>query len=145
MTYSLLGLEPSQNLIGQNACEVFHFQDDDLAAEDDQLRSAYRDRAVLRSWETRFKHQSNKAVPVECTLHLLNINNKQQGSVVAFRDISNQKMLEERLRWQATHDYLTEVYNRRYLRRNWRKRSAGYSVAVDIARSCILIWIDLNT
>lgn len=115
MTYSLLGLEPSQNLIGQNACEVFHFQDDDLAAEDDQLRSAYRDRAVLRSWETRFKHQSNKAVPVECTLHPLNINNKQQGSVVAFRDISNQKMLEERLRWQATHDYLTEVYNRRYL------------------------------
>lgn len=115
MTYSLLGLEPSQNLIGRNACEVFHFQDDDLAVEDDQLRSAYRDRAVLRSWETRFKHQSNKAVPVECTLHPLNINNKQEGSVVAFRDISNQKMLEERLRWQATHDYLTEVYNRRYL------------------------------
>jgi diguanylate cyclase (GGDEF)-like protein len=52
---------------------------------------------------------------VECTLHPLNINSKQEGSVVAFRDISNQKMLEERLRWQATHDYLTEVYNRRYL------------------------------
>ena len=115
MTYGLLGLEESQNLIGENACSVFHFQDDDTAVEDDQLRSAYQNREVLRSWETRFKHQSGKAVPVECTLYPLNINNKQEGSVVAFRDISNQKMLEERLRWQATHDYLTEVYNRRYL------------------------------
>lgn len=35
--------------------------------------------------------------------------------MIAFRDISNQKMLEERLRWQATHDHLTEIYNRRYL------------------------------
>ncbi|MES0327168.1 MAG: EAL domain-containing protein, partial [Gammaproteobacteria bacterium] len=61
------------------------------------------------------QHQSGKAVPVECTLSPLNINGRQEGSVVAFRDISNQKMLEERLRWQATHDYLTEVYNRRYL------------------------------
>ncbi|MDH5611959.1 MAG: EAL domain-containing protein [Gammaproteobacteria bacterium] len=115
MTYNLLGLEASQDLTGERACEFFHFQDEDSTVEDDQLRIAYQNREVLRSWETRFKHQSGKAVPVECTLYPLNINNKQEGSVVAFRDISNQKMLEERLRWQATHDYLTEVYNRRYL------------------------------
>lgn len=115
MTYDLLGLEASEELIGKNACDVFHYQDDNLSKEEDQLRNAYEKKYVLRSWETRFQHQSGKAVPVECTLYPLNIKGRQEGSVVAFRDISNQKMLEERLRWQATHDHLTEIYNRRYL------------------------------
>jgi len=115
MTYSLLGLEDSESLIGQDACKVFHYKDDKQRREDDQLRAAYEKKDALRSWETRFQHQSGKAVPVECTLQPLDINGVQEGSVVAFRDISNQKMLEERLRWQATHDHLTEIYNRRYL------------------------------
>lgn len=113
-TYELLGRDSSQSIVGENACEIFHFNSDDFDVEDDRLRMAYEKREVLRSWETRFQHQSGKAMPVECTLYPL-INDAQDGSVVAFRDISNQKMLEERLRWQATHDYLTEVYNRRYL------------------------------
>ncbi|MCW8922258.1 MAG: EAL domain-containing protein [Gammaproteobacteria bacterium] len=115
MTYDLLGLETSEDLTGRNACEIFHYQDEKLSKEEDQLRNAYEKKYVLRSWETRFQHQSGKAVPVECTLYPLNIKGRQEGSVVAFRDISNQKMLEERLRWQATHDHLTEIYNRRYL------------------------------
>ena len=114
-TYTLLGLDESDSPIGKNACEVFHFQEDELSIENDQLRKAYESKEVLRSWETRFSHKSGKVIPVECTLYPLNIHGKQEGSVVAFRDISNQKMLEERLRWQATHDHLTEIYNRRYL------------------------------
>ncbi|MCK5263115.1 MAG: EAL domain-containing protein, partial [Gammaproteobacteria bacterium] len=114
-THTLLGMDESDSPIGKDACEVFHFQEDEFSVEDDQLRKAYENKQVLRSWETRFQHQSGKVIPVECTLYPLNIHGKQEGSVVAFRDISNQKMLEERLRWQATHDHLTEVYNRRYL------------------------------
>lgn len=114
-THTLLGLDEVDSPIGKDACEVFHFQEDELSIEDDRLRKAYENKEVLRSWETRFQHQSGKVIPVECTLYPLNLDGKQEGSVVAFRDISNQKMLEERLRWQATHDHLTEVYNRRFL------------------------------
>lgn len=114
-TYSILGLDDSLNPIGKEACKVFHCQGEELSAEKDQLRNAYKNKEILRSWETCFQHQSGKEIPVECTLYPLNINGNQEGSVVAFRDISNQKMLEERLRWQATHDHLTEIYNRRYL------------------------------
>ncbi|MFC1588688.1 EAL domain-containing protein [Pseudomonadota bacterium] len=114
-THTLLGLDELDSPIGKDACEVFHFQEDEFSIEDDQLRKAYENKEVLRSWETRFQHQSGKVIPVECTLYPLNIDGRQEGSVVAFRDISNQKMLEERLRWQATHDHLTEIYNRRYL------------------------------
>ena len=92
-TYTLLGLDESDSPIGKNACEVFHFQEDELSIENDQLRKAYESKEVLRSWETRFSHKSGKVIPVECTLYPLNIHGKQEGSVVAFRDISNQKML----------------------------------------------------
>jgi diguanylate cyclase (GGDEF)-like protein len=34
--------------------------------------------------------------------------------VVAFRDVSDRKLLEEELRWQASHDALTKLHNRRY-------------------------------
>lgn len=113
--YELLGLDESSSLIGEKACDILHYKDEGHSIEDDQLHHAYKNREILKSWETRFLHKSEKAVPVECTLYPLNINDKQEGSVVAFRDVSNQKMLEERLRWQATHDFLTEIYNRRYL------------------------------
>ncbi|MDH5711986.1 MAG: response regulator, partial [Gammaproteobacteria bacterium] len=96
-TYTLLGLDENDSPIGKDACEVFHFQEEDVPeAFDDKLRKAYESKEVLRSWETQFKHRSGKVIPVECTLYPLNIHGRQEGSVVAFRDISNQKMLEER-------------------------------------------------
>jgi diguanylate cyclase (GGDEF)-like protein len=44
----------------------------------------------------------------------LTIEDKREGSVVAFRDISERKLLEEELRWQANHDALTKLFNRRH-------------------------------
>lgn len=114
-TLKVLGVSNANLLLGIYAHEAFHFQDGKVTAEEDRLRHSYESGEELRSWETRFKHQSGKIVPVECTLYPLHINGSKEGSVIAFRDISNQKMLEERLRWQATHDHLTEIYNRRYL------------------------------
>jgi diguanylate cyclase (GGDEF)-like protein/PAS domain S-box-containing protein len=113
-TLKLLGINNAQSLIGELAHKVFHYQDDVKGMEKDRLLHAYAKGEELRSWETQFRHKSGKSIPVECTLYPLCLNGEQQGSVIAFRDISNQKMLEERLRWQATHDHLTELHNRRY-------------------------------
>jgi len=112
-TLKVLGADNDDGLIGESAYNALHYVDDDSCA-DDQLRDAYGKDAKLRCWETRFAHHTGKPVPVECTVHPLKLNGKQDGSVIAFRDISNQKMLEEKLRWQATHDHLTDLYNRRY-------------------------------
>lgn len=113
-TLKVLGISHAQTLIGEFAQNVFHYQDDAKGVENDRLLAAYASGEELRSWETRFQHKSGKLIPVECTLYPLCKSGKQEGSVIAFRDISNQKMLEERLRWQATHDHLTELYNRRF-------------------------------
>ncbi len=112
-TTKVVGTENDNSLIGVSAFDALHYIDDDCH-EKDQLRDAYGKDAKLRSWETKFKHHTGKPIPVECTVFPLKLNGKQDGSVIAFRDISNQKMLEEKLRWQATHDHLTELYNRRY-------------------------------
>ncbi|MFC1362064.1 MAG: hypothetical protein G8D61_00160, partial [gamma proteobacterium symbiont of Ctena orbiculata] len=43
-----------------------------------------------------------RPIAVECTIYPLTIEEKREGSVVAFRDISERKQLEEELRWQAS-------------------------------------------
>ncbi len=113
-TLRLLGMNNANAIHGKFAFEEFHYYDDEHTAEDDLLRKAYTTGNKLSAWETVFRHQSGKLIPVECTSHPLFIKGQPHGSVVAFRDISNQKMLEQRLRWQATHDHLTKLYNRRY-------------------------------
>jgi diguanylate cyclase (GGDEF)-like protein/PAS domain S-box-containing protein len=114
-TLKVLGVDNGQSLLGAYAQQSFHHHDEEASTEEDQLFHAYGSGEELRGWETSFRHQSGKDIPVECTLYPLVMNGSKEGSVIAFRDISNQKMLEERLRWQATHDHLTEIYNRRYL------------------------------
>ncbi len=113
-TLRLLGINNANAINGKLAHDEFHHYDEQHTIEDDLLRKSYTTGNKLSAWETVFRHHSGKLIPVECTSHPLYIKGKQHGSVVAFRDISNQKMLEQRLRWQATHDHLTKLYNRRY-------------------------------
>ena len=139
-TLKVVGVDDDSSLLGKSAYDALHFADENNHAED-QLRDAYGKEAKLRCWETKFKHHSGKPIPVECTVHPLRLNGRQDGSVIAFRDISNQKMLEEKLRWQATHDHLTEMYNRRYFETRLDKELKD-AQRTDIMSA--LIYIDLD-
>ncbi|MDT8283677.1 MAG: diguanylate cyclase, partial [Gammaproteobacteria bacterium] len=108
----VLGLSDAKTLLGVNACDTFHCNKQEEGR--DLLKAAYYSGEKLKGWETKFCHLSGKEIPVDCTLYPLSVNDKQEGSVIAFRDISDRKMMEEKLRWQATHDHLTGLYNRRY-------------------------------
>ena len=108
----LLGLCDVEPLLGVNANDAFHINKQ--CADRDLLKEAYASGEKLKGWETLFRRQGGKEIPVDCTLYPLSVNEKKQGSVIAFRDISERKMMEEKLRWQATHDHLTGLYNRRY-------------------------------
>lgn len=139
-TLKVLGSDNDDSLLGVSAFDALHFAEDDRHVED-QLRDAYGKDAKLRCWETRFKHHSGKPIPVECTVRPLRLNGKQDGSVIAFRDISNQKMLEEKLRWQATHDHLTDLYNRRYFESKLEKEIRQ---AQRTGMKNAMIYIDLD-
>ena len=108
----LLGLKDVRPMIGVHANEAFHVNDQGRGR--DLLKDAYSSGKKLKRWETQFRQLNGKEFPVDCTLYPLSVNDKKEGSVIAFRDISELKMMEEKLRWQATHDHLTGLYNRRY-------------------------------
>ncbi|VAW67300.1 diguanylate cyclase/phosphodiesterase (GGDEF & EAL domains) with PAS/PAC sensor(s) [hydrothermal vent metagenome] len=111
---NIIGKLEGASVIGKKAKDAFHYHATTDVLNHDRLYRAYGNSIELRCWETAFKHENGKPVPVECTVYPLNIQGKQEGSVIAFRDISERKMLEKKLHWQATHDHLTRLCNRRY-------------------------------
>ena len=135
----VLGVHDVKSLLGVNAYEYFHYNKQDTGR--DLLKEAYFSGEQLKGWETQFRHKSGKEIPVDCTLYALSVNGKQQGSVIAFRDISERKMMEEKLRWQATHDHLTGLYNRRYFE-SYLEKEIGSVSRTGIMSA--LVYLDLD-
>lgn len=114
----MVGIFDDSDVIGDTPHDLFHyaFEDGTLIPIDNCfLTGCYQRGAKISGWQTVFWHSTGNCIPVECTVYPLNIEGKREGSVVAFRDVSDRKLLEEELRWQATHDSLTKLLNRRYL------------------------------
>lgn len=114
---TLLGLDQKESFNNRSAHKLFHYAFEDGAPMEPDacfLSQCYSSGGQISGWQTVFWHQAGRAVPVECTAFPLQIDGERQGSVVAFRDISARKLLEEELRWQATHDALTKLLNRAY-------------------------------
>jgi diguanylate cyclase (GGDEF)-like protein/PAS domain S-box-containing protein len=113
----ILGYPENVLLIGQAAHRLFHFADKDGCENPENaclLQKTYADGNELRSWETVFWTHDGTVVPVECTVYPLRIDGRLEGSVVAFRDVSERSALQQELLWQANHDPLTRLHNRRY-------------------------------
>ncbi len=104
----ILGYPEAQLLAGITPNDLFHVSDDRCLSE--PLHTRYGD-----SWETTFLRADGNSIEVELTVQPLEIDGRHEGAVIAFRDISERKLLENELKWQATHDTLTKLFNRHYL------------------------------
>ncbi len=143
-TLQLLGYARESDLIGQSAHALLHYADASGARIADTaslLNCAYNSRQVLRAWETVFWTAREQCLPVECTIYPLYVRGQHEGSVVAFRDISERKSLEERLRWQATHDPVTELFNRRYFEEQLEKEQLSLK---RYKGTSALLYLDLD-
>ena len=76
------------------------------------LQQAYMLEDELREWRTLFSHADGSLFPVECNVTPLGGDGTKEGSVVVFRDISEQQRLEKNWQWQLNHDHLTGLLNR---------------------------------
>jgi diguanylate cyclase (GGDEF)-like protein/PAS domain S-box-containing protein len=113
----ILGIDKSDDIIGKSAYHLFHHVGPDgkpINPDQCQLRKAYKIGDQLRSWPTYFSNKIQKMIPVECTVFPLWLEEDLKGSVVAFRDVTERKLLLEELKWQATHDSLTKLPNRNF-------------------------------
>jgi len=109
----ILGYGSGDSLIGQTVAQLLH-DDEAIPSGDNLLLKSCTAGEALFGWETRFRHRRGTAVPVECTVYPLHIEGQLEGAVIAFRDISERHALQQELLWQANHDPLTKLYNRRY-------------------------------
>ncbi|MEZ5440346.1 MAG: EAL domain-containing protein [Lysobacterales bacterium] len=114
----LLGYGHDEDLTGRNAATLIHFAFEDGTRIPRQacfLSQCYQNGNQVSAWQTVFWHQNGYPVPVECTVYPLDIDGRREGAVVAFRDVSQRRILEEELRWAASHDSLTKLHNRAHL------------------------------
>jgi diguanylate cyclase (GGDEF)-like protein/PAS domain S-box-containing protein len=111
----MLGYDHINEMTGRNAHELFHYAFEDgtpTTTASCFLSQAYAQGSQVPGWQSVFWTRGKRPMPVECTVYPLNLDGQREGSVVAFRDISSRRMLEEELRWQASHDALTKLKNR---------------------------------
>jgi len=114
---SLLGYDEDDSLVGGHPHSLFHYareEGSEVPVEQCFLERVYLSGENLRAWETTFWHRTGRPIPVECTVFPLTFEGSREGSVVAFRDISERRRLYGRLWWLATHDPLTGLRNRRF-------------------------------
>jgi diguanylate cyclase (GGDEF)-like protein/PAS domain S-box-containing protein len=140
----ILNYDKEDDLIASDAYTKLHYLDENgnpVVREKSYLLEIYSNAGVLRDWRTHFTDSKGQLIPVSCTVVPLMVSDKHEGSVIAFRDISKQQSMEKQLRWQATHDPLTSLYNRRYfeeqleIERHRLERTDGHSA---------LLFLDLD-
>ena len=114
----ILGHPENALFIGQAAHRLFHYAEEDGRANPEEhclLQKAYAGGDELRSWETVFWTHGGTAVPVECTVYPLRIDGQLEGSVVAFRDVSERRALQQELLWQGITVDLAPLHTLRIL------------------------------
>ncbi len=140
----ILDFEDESDLVNMDAFRLFHSRSEDgsdLSRENCFLSQCYERGNQVSGWQATFWSQSGRAIPVECSVYPLEIEGERRGSVVAFRDISARKQLEEELRWQATHDALTKLYNRSHFEEELEKEIKRLRRSDN---SSALLFIDLD-
>jgi len=119
-TRLLLSYNKAEQIIGQHANTLFHNYENLQSASNATTDLHYLEQAIqegreMHGIETIFSRADGAPVQVELTIFPLRIDGQHQGAVIAFRDVSVRKLLEEELKWQANHDPLTKLLNRKYL------------------------------
>lgn len=140
----ILGFRPEEQLIGKLPYALFHSANGQGAViphEHCALSIAYGTGQQLIATETHFRHTDGNFITVECTVFPLTIDGVLEGSVVAFRDVTVRKLLEDELKWQATHDSLTNLSNRYYLEEQLRDEVARLR---STQQQSALLYLDLD-
>jgi len=143
-TKKILGYDADEVMIGSRAFDLLHNISEDgesVTPEQCFLHKAYLTGEKFDSWMTFFRHKRNLSVPVECTVYPLIINKQQQGSVVAFRDISERKLLLEEIKWRTTHDMLTKLPNRSFFESQLNQEVERLARSSETS---LLLYIDLD-
>jgi len=115
----LLGFGQNERVIGVHPDSLFHkyecINQPNSTSDIIYMNQAIKDGLEMHGIESVFTRSDGTPMQVELTIYPLRIDGQHEGAVVAFRDVSVRKLLEAELKWQANHDPLTKLLNRKYL------------------------------
>jgi diguanylate cyclase (GGDEF)-like protein/PAS domain S-box-containing protein len=129
---------------GRNVDEVL-FLYNEVTGEryTDIVRNAIQNRAYEFSiHHIELERQSGERLPVVITGSAMrNYRNETIGAVLVFRDVSELRKLEEQLSYEASHDALTGLINRREFEKRVDK---ALSSAIEEHLHHVLLYVDLD-
>jgi diguanylate cyclase (GGDEF)-like protein/PAS domain S-box-containing protein len=139
---AMTGFDP-EDLIGKSQHEVVHHSYSDgtsYPVQDCPIYAALTDGEVYHVDDEVFWRKDGTSFPVEYTSTPILEDVEIVGAVVTFTDVTERKALEERLEYQAFHDPLTNLPNRRLfvdrleqaLRRTSRQRNRVAVLFMDL-------------
>jgi diguanylate cyclase (GGDEF)-like protein/PAS domain S-box-containing protein len=108
----------SEDAIGKNLVEIFNIKNGTLenseAVEKLLIEKVLKQGVILNLIKDNLLiTRDRKEIPIEDSIAPIREDKDNiPGIVIAFRDISERKQLEETVRYQACHDYLTELPNK---------------------------------
>ena len=95
---------------------------------------AFSGAAMLRTKE-------GKLLPIEAvSADIPSSKDHDMGEVITFRDVSEERRLQEEMAHQANHDVLTGLHNRRAFERELRDLTEQRTTPID----CALLYLDLD-
>lgn len=108
----------SEDAVGRNLIEIFNIKNGKLesteAIEKLLLDKVLKQGVILNLIEDNLLiTRDRKEIPIEDSIAPIKDDEHNiPGIVIAFRDITERKQLEETVKYQACHDYLTELPNK---------------------------------
>lgn len=132
-----------EELLGQDTHATVHHGDaDGLPTPVGQwgIYDAFRDGIPHRSTEI-FRRKNGGSFPVECSSYPIQLDGQITGAVLVFRDVTELQAVTQSLRFQASHDPLTGLFNRTEF-----EQRAARVLASTRENQCehVLCYIDLD-
>ena len=141
---AIMGFDKETLLSGVQMSEVFHQQQSSnkkACGYLKQVEQAVKFGQEFYGIESEFIRKDGTPIQVELTIFPLHTDDVPKGAVIAFRDVSERKLLVEELRWQANHDPLTKLINRKYIEDTLDKE---VSILKRSENKSALLYIDLD-
>ncbi|WP_200881897.1 PAS domain-containing protein [Nitrincola sp. A-D6] len=147
MASELLG-QTSEQAFGRPIDDIILIEDNEAAQVKVTTLCLQQSERTLNTSQKRLFHLKNKQgdgfkVQLNCA-PLLDTNRQSMGWVIALQDITQNSRLQEMLTFQAVHDTLTGLINRREFEKRWNHSSMKLTKNKPITCCAIWIWISSN-
>lgn len=112
-----------EELIGKSIRHIIHKEDELLITQ--QLKNCFKTPSQVHHWEIRKLHSNGKTIWVREAARVITNEAGENCALVVAEDITEARVLSERLTYEASHDALTGLFNRREFEQRLRKAMAG--------------------